>query len=269
MRGMIAAVAHELRRIALPAALATAAFSTGAAASANLIEAGAAQNQFYIEPSYDGTSIVLFGAVDRDRLKSEPFDVAVTLRGPVQPVIVWKKDRRAGLWVNSQRLIFDGVPNYFSVLSTRPLGEIAPVEERDRFELGIDVLNLPIRDEQKNPPSKLTRSEFEAALLRQKKAAGLFVEEARAIDFFGVSLFRTKTFLPAAAGPGLYVAHFYVLQRGKVVGDATARIRLRKIGIEARVSSAASEHPWLYGVIAVVLAAAVGGATSFLTGRRT
>ncbi|ADP69464.1 hypothetical protein Rvan_0174 [Rhodomicrobium vannielii ATCC 17100] len=264
----VAAIARKQTPAIVAAALALIAFSGSASASANIIEAGAAQNQFYIEPSYDGTSIVLFGAVDRDRLKGEPFDIAVTLRGPVQPVVVWKKDRRAGLWVNSQRLIFDGVPNYFAVLSTRPLDDIAPLAERDKYELGIDVLSLPIRDEQKNAPSKLDRSEFEAALVRQKKAARLFLEEARAIDFFGVSLFRTKTFLPAAAGPGLYVAHFYVLQGGKVIGDATARIRLRKIGIEARLSSTASEHPWLYGVIAVALAAVVGGATSFLT-RRT
>ncbi|MBT3070828.1 TIGR02186 family protein [Rhodomicrobium sp. Az07] len=264
----IALIARKLRRIAVPAALALMLFSGTGSATSDIIEAGAAQNQFYIEPSYDGTSVVLFGAVDRDRLKNEPFDIAVTLRGPVQPVVVWKKDRRAGLWVNSQRLIFDGVPNYFAVLSTRPLADIAPLAERDRYGLGIDVLSLPIRDEQKNPPSKLTRSEFEAALVKQKNAAGLFVEEARAIDFFGVSLFRTKTFLPAAAGPGLYVAHFYVLQGGKVIGDATARIRLRKIGIEARLSTTAADHPWLYGVIAVLLAAVVGGATSYLTGRR-
>jgi len=267
MRARLTSLARKLRLLLLPAAFALLGVGQ-ASATSEIIEAGAAQNQFYIEPSYDGTSIILFGAVDRDRLRGEPFDIAVTLRGPIQPVIVWKKDRRAGLWVNSQRLIFDGVPNYFAVLSTRPVADIATLEERDEHEIGIDVLNLPIRGQQNSPPPKLVRTEFEAALIRQKKAAGLFVEQARAIDFFGVSLFRTKTFLPAAAGPGLYVAHFYVLQGGKVVGDATARIRLRKIGIEERLSSTASDHPWLYGVIAVMLAAAVGGATSFLTPRR-
>ncbi len=61
------------------------------ASSPDLIEAGASQNHFYIEPSYDGTSIAFFGSVDSDRLKNEPFDVAITIRGPIRPVRVWKK----------------------------------------------------------------------------------------------------------------------------------------------------------------------------------
>ena len=121
------------------------AFLNAAWASApDLIEAGASQNHFYIEPSYDGTSIALFGSVDSDRLKTEPFDVAITIRGPIRPVTVWKKARRAGLWINAHSLTFDGVPNYYAVLSTKPLEDIASLEERKDHEIGIDVLQFPL-----------------------------------------------------------------------------------------------------------------------------
>src|SRR5262249_48953995 len=90
------------------------------------IEADASQNYFYIEPSYDGTAIVLFGSIDRERLHGRPFDLAVTIEGPIRPVTVWKKGRLAGLWVNTESLTFEGVPNYYPFLSTLPVPQTAP-----------------------------------------------------------------------------------------------------------------------------------------------
>ena len=235
------------------------------ASSTDVIEAGASQNHFYIEPSYDGTSIALFGSVDSDRLKNEPFDVAITIRGPLRPVTVWKKARRAGLWINAESLTLDGVPNYYAVLSTKPLEDIASPEERKDHELGVAVLQFPSTASPQSNALTNPPQEFRDALIKLKRASGLFVEDNQAaIEFLGARLFRARVFLPAAAGPGLYRANFYVLQKGSVVGEASEHIRLNKIGIEARLSSAAVNHPWLYGVLAVILAATVGGGASLV-----
>ena len=134
--------ARRLLRTALFLMLIVAFEDVAMAETPDLIEAGASQNHFYIEPSYDGTSIALFGSVDSDQLKNQPFEVAVTLRGPIKPVTVWKKARRAGLWVNSQSITFDGVPNYYAVLSTKPLEEIASLEARKDHEIGVDALQF-------------------------------------------------------------------------------------------------------------------------------
>jgi uncharacterized protein (TIGR02186 family) len=230
-----------------------------------VIEAGVSQNHFYIEPSYDGTTITLFASVDRDKLKGRPFDVAVTVRGPIKSVTVWKKHRRAGLWVNSRSLTFEGVPNFYAVLSTKRLGEIAPLDKRRPFEIGLDALSLPVRAGEEPTAQTPASPEFQEALIRLKKASGLFVEADHSdIEFLGERLFRARVFLPAAAGPGLYRANFYVFQKGDIAGTAASHIRLKKIGIEARLSSAATEHPWLYGVAAVLLAAAVGSGASLV-----
>jgi uncharacterized protein (TIGR02186 family) len=231
----------------------------------DLIEGGASQNHFYIEPSYDGTSIALFGSVDSDRLKSEPFDVAITIRGPIRPATVWKKARRAGFWINAESLTFDGVPNYYAVLSTKPLEDIASLEERKDHEIGVAVLQFRLTASPETKALTNPTQEFREALIKLKRASGLFVEDNQAaIEFLGARLFRARVFLPPAAGPGLYRVNFYVLQKGGVLGEASAHIRLNKIGIEARLSSAAVDHPWLYGVLAVILAAAVGGGASLV-----
>ncbi len=239
--------------------------SVALASAPDLIEAGASQNHFYIEPTYDGTSITLFGSVDSDRLKNEPFDVAITIRGPIRPVTVWKKSRRVGLWINAESLTFDGVPDYYAVLSTKPLEQIASSEERKDHELGAAFLQFPLAASPEAKPPRNLPQEFRDALIKLKRSSGLFVEDNQAaIEFLGARLFRARIFLPAAAGPGLYRANFLVLKKGSVVGEASARIRLNKIGIEARLSSAAINHPWLYGVLAVILAAAVGGGASLI-----
>ncbi len=254
--------ARRLLRTALFLMLIVAFADMAMAETPDLIEAGASQNHFYIEPSYDGTSIALFGSVDSDQLKNQPFDVAVTLRGPIKPVTVWKKARRAGLWVNSQSNTFDGVPNYYAVLSTKPLEEIASLEARKDHEIGVDALQFSDAD---GKPLVGPRQEFRDALINLKQTSGLFVERNQAaINFLGARLFRARIFLPAAAGAGLYRANFYVFQKGSVVGEASAHIRLNKIGIEALLSSAAANRPWLYGVLAVILAAGVGGGASLV-----
>jgi uncharacterized protein (TIGR02186 family) len=256
-------IAARLKKALCVAAFAIlAAGSPAAGATSGLVEGGAAQNHFFIEPSYDGTSLALFGSVDTARLNGAPFDVAVTIRGPFKPVTVWKKARRGVFWINAERVTFEGVPDYYAALSTRPVTDLAPPEERRKHEIGIDALSLPAL-EGRGERSAQAPQEFRDALIKLKKASGLFVEDSQgAIDFFGARLFRTRAFLPPAASPGLYRAEFYILQNGKVVGEASSRIRLRKIGIEARLSSAAIDHPWLYGLAAVVLAAAVGGGAS-------
>jgi uncharacterized protein (TIGR02186 family) len=244
------------------------AFSIAAPAMAEVldsIEAGSSENFFYIEPGYNGSSLVLFGSIDRDKLRGEPFDVAVTIRGPVRPVTVWKKDRHAGLWINSESLTFEGVPNYYAVLSTKPAAEIAPIEERKSHGIGLDALALPVKPADAGDSAGPAPQEYQDALIRLKRGSGLFVEEGQgAIEFLGARLFRARVYLPAAAGAGRYRAQFYILQNGKVVGETGADIRIKKIGIEEQLSAAALYFPWLYGLAAVILAALAGGGASIL-----
>lgn len=234
-------------------------------ARSDLIEAGASQNHFYIEPSYDGTSIALFGSIDNAQRVGAPFEVAVTLHGPVRPVTVWKKARRFGLWLNAESFTFERVPNFYAVLSTKPLAEIAVPDQRREYEIGFDTLEslrvaVPHGDDIADAPQ-----EFRDALIKLKLKSGLFIENERnGVEFLGARLFRSRVYLPAAAGPGLYRVNYYVLQKGVVVGEASAHIRLNKIGIEAWLSSAAADYPWSYGVLSVLLAAGVGGVASLI-----
>ena len=237
------------------------AMPAGAAVS-DSIDAGASQNSFYIEPGYNGSSIVLFGSIDREKLRGAPIDVAVTVSGPVKPVTVWKKEPHAGFWINSDSLTFAGIPNYYAVVSTKPAAGIAPIEERKAHGIGLDALALTVRP---GRGDEAAPEEFQKALIRLKQASGLFLEKSEgAVEFLGSRLFRTHIYLPASAGPGTYHAQFYIYQNGKIVGETGSDIQLSKVGIEHELSVAAIDFPWLYGIAAVILAALTGGGASLV-----
>ena len=75
-----------------------------------------------IDSNFAGTSILLFGATD------VAGDVVVSVRGPEEPIVVRRKLRSVGVWVNQEAIAFRNVPGYYFVATSSPLEDIAPEE---------------------------------------------------------------------------------------------------------------------------------------------
>jgi hypothetical protein len=60
--------------------------------------------QVQIRYSFTGAQLLLFGAVvyPGGRPPDHPPDIAVVLRGPVQPILVREKQKIAGIWMNAE-----------------------------------------------------------------------------------------------------------------------------------------------------------------------
>ena len=52
----------------------------------------------------------------------------MTIHGPNRPIVVRKKERIAGLWMNGPSKTFPSVPGFYAVLASRPFRAIAPDE---------------------------------------------------------------------------------------------------------------------------------------------
>ena len=72
-----------------------------------------------VDSSFTGSTVILFG------VKTQPGDIIVTLRGPEAPVLVRRKRRVAGIWVNRDSVAFRDVPQYYSMAASRPIDEIS------------------------------------------------------------------------------------------------------------------------------------------------
>ena len=92
---------------------------------------GLSRDQVSITATFEGSEILIFGAIKRDapiRTDSD-LGVIVTVAGPDMPVTVRKKDRRLGIWVNTESVDVDVAPTFYAVATNRPLTEILTFTE--------------------------------------------------------------------------------------------------------------------------------------------
>ena len=75
-------------------------------------------------------------------------------------------------------------------------------------------------------------------------------------------LFRAEVELPAAAPTGQYFAEVWLFQDGEPVSVSNLTLTVEKVGIERDIYEFAHRRPWSYGVLCVLLAAAMGYAAS-------
>ena len=111
------------------------------AARAQALIADLSSHLIAITTGFTGTEVLLFGALE------EPGDVVVIVRGPVSDAAVRRKDRIAGIWVNSERLDFRDVPSYYAVASSQPLSQIGQAALLARHGIGLDFLRLTPAEE--------------------------------------------------------------------------------------------------------------------------
>ena len=81
-----------------------------------------------VTPNYSGEELVLFGSVERDGNTPAPrtgYNLVVTVSGPRVDMVTRRKERRFGIWVNTDSRQFLQVPAYLAVFANRPLDKIA------------------------------------------------------------------------------------------------------------------------------------------------
>ena len=206
-----------------------------------------------IDSNFAGTSILLFGATDMAG------DVVVSVRGPEAPIVVRRKLRSVGVWVNQEAIAFRNVPGYYFVATSSPLEDIAPEEFLSREQLGSNRLLL----EAIWFDTSGDADEFRAALHRHRESDSLYNSEPGVVEFIDERLFRTTIDLPAHVPTGDYLVEAMLLVDGEVLSTRTSGLTIEKAGFSADVSTFARTDEALYGVIAIALALVAGWLGSF------
>ncbi len=226
-------------------------------ASAEDLVSGLSQDSIQITSNYAGSTIVVFGAIERPATSGQR-DVVVVVRGPQAPITVRRKDHVAGIWINNERAIFYGMPSYYFVASTRPIGQIAPRDLLDRYALGLDRLApTNVRGPRISEP-------FRRALIRRKQALGLYAELPGGVEFLSETLFRSRVPVPTAVMRGEYTAEVYLFQEGNMVSAQVTPFYIDQTGLERQLFTFAHEFPFVYGMSAVVMALFLGWLSSLL-----
>jgi len=201
-----------------------------------------------ITTGFTGASVVLFGATDG------PGDVVVAVRGPEREVTVRRKNRIAGIWVNTQEVTFANVPSFYAVAASHPIEEILSPAAAALYRLGIANLKL----EAETPAPSVVVDAFRAALERTQQQAGLFVNQMGKVDFLGERLFRTTIAFPSNVPTGTYLVEVFLVRDKDVVSGQTTPLVVSKVGVDAAVFEFSGRQPGFYGAIAVLTAVVAG-----------
>jgi len=231
----------------------------GVAQAQEGIVAGLSQNRVSITADFDGSEILIYGAVKRDSPAPDGrVEVIITVEGPAGPLVIRRKARQAGIWVNTDAVQVDRAPSFYVVATTGPLHQILTETENLRHRIAAPraIRAVGISAEAEGAP------EFITALLRIREAEGQYRLAERSIEMTEQTLFRADVVLPANLTEGNYRVRIFLTRNGEVIDTLERLINVRKEGLERFLYNLAQEQPLIYGLLALLIAVVAGWAAS-------
>jgi uncharacterized protein (TIGR02186 family) len=207
-----------------------------------------------ITAGFTGTELLVFGSVQGAG------DVIVVVHGPKLDVVVRRKDRVAGIWINNDSLTFEGVPAFYHVATSAETGADLPESALRRHQIGVEYLRTrpaePVAAERARP--------FIEALTRNKVRIGHYSARPGVVERRGGRLFRTAVLIPENVPVGTYTIETLLVRDGEIVGAQTTPLFVNKEGFGARVYRTAHLHAAAYGLAAIAIAVLAGLAGNWI-----
>lgn len=230
--------------------------SPALAQSPEKIVAGLSNNQIAITASFNGSDILVFGAVKRDAPipEGKPLQVIITLEGPPNPVAVSRKGHVWGIWINTQTVRLNAAPAFYAVATSGPLSDVLSHTDDLRYKITIPqaIEDIGTAHQAADAPA------FVDALVRIRQAEGLYVVDQNAVTVEQSTLFHADLKLPANLIEGIYKARIFITRDGKVIAEHQSDVLVRKIGLERWLYRLAQDQPPVYGLLSLVIAIAAG-----------
>lgn len=228
------------------------------------LEIGTSTSEIAITSDFRGADLTVFGALtnaDELFLAIGQYDVIVTLEGPRDYATVRRKERVLGIWMNTDSMTFEQVPESYSLASTREIDAIDEAPSLNSIGVGINHLALTPTGYLGNA---VNLSEFREAYRRLKLSSGLYQRDTSGVRFVSSSLFRASLRLPANIPDGVHTVRAYLFKGGELIFDRELPLRVVKTGIEQAITDAARNRPIAYGFLCVLIAVITGWGASLI-----
>jgi uncharacterized protein (TIGR02186 family) len=245
-----------IRRVTILATLLVASTASAAWAADETVIAGLSQTHVSITTDFAGSEIFIYGAVKRESPapKDWPLDVIVAVTGPLEPVIVRKKERKFGIWVNDAGVKVDAAPSLYVVATTGPFRDVISFTDDFRYKVGIEHLVSFIGE----TDDAEFKEGYPEALVRLRRAQGLYFELTGGVKVTDETLFETRIRLPANLVEGDYKTRVFLLRNKTVLDVFESSIEVRKVGLERWIYTMAQEQSALYGLLSILVALTAG-----------
>ncbi len=220
----------------------------GTPAERPFMPAGLAQESIEVTVNFTGSRVVLFANTPQP--ENETSGLAIALIGPT---VSQKMIRRTAS--GDEVIEFVSAPSVFAV-GAEPQVATSVLPET-LASVGLDPgASAQPRAEQLIAPDLPA---WRAAFVDLKRAEGLYVLDAADIKRFDGGLHRATIALPLNAPPGEYRVRAVAFRNGEPVGETTQTLTLERSGLEETLFDLSRQHGLVYGFVAVLLGALVGG----------
>ncbi|WP_407178171.1 TIGR02186 family protein [Bradyrhizobium sp. STM 3562] len=242
------------------------AMSAAVQARAERLIVSVSNHRVTVTPNYSGEELVLFGAVEKDAATPAGainYDLVVTVSGPRADMMTRRKERRFGIWMNTDYRQFVKVPAYLALFANRPFDDIASTDVQRRQQLGLTNVLLTQRigpdfaDVVPNDP-------FRRAFVRLQRQRGLYREDTSAVTFITPTLFRSGIPLPAQVPIGTYDIEIKLFSDGALVTHTETAFEIVKVGFEQFVATSARQNGFIYGLVTAAMALMTGWIASLV-----
>ena len=233
------------------------AFAVATAAEAEQLTIALSAHEVKINSNFSGTSITLFGVIERDAAsvsRPGPYEVAAVVLGPPEDVVTRRKDRILGVWANGASATMIQVPSFYAVATSGALSAVTLDSVLRRH--GIGFANIGFTYSEDNDPG--AGSEFRAAYIRLKEVGNLYSERIGGVTFMSDSVFRADVAIPANVPVGDYTVNVYLFAGSVMVGTAQEKMTVSKSGFEQFMTGVSRNQSLVYGLGCVALALFTG-----------
>jgi uncharacterized protein (TIGR02186 family) len=221
---------------------------------------GLSQDRVAITADFDGSEILIFGAVKRETPIPEgpPLEVIVAVSGPDSSVTVRRKAKRMGIWVNTDSVIVDSAPSFYAIATSAPFSEAISDTEDLRYRVSIARAIRSVGAAMNIAHAQ----DFADAVVRIREDKGLYSLRENTVAVDQQTLFRSAIDMPSDLTEGHYTARIFLTRAGSVVSSFETEIDVRKVGLERFLYSLSRERPFLYGLMSLAIAVAAGWGAS-------
>ena len=216
--------------------------------------AGLSQHSVSLTTSFTGSELFVYGAISAADKDAAPLDVIVAITGPAQRVMVRKKERQFGIWINGKGVEVDAAPSFYAVATTGPFEKTLSYTEDQRHSIGLDRV-IRLIDA---PDWVQDQEEYRSAVARIREDQGLYSIQENTVTLIDNTLFETRIRLPANLVEGDYAARIFLLQNGEVLDTFEDKVEVRRAGFGRWIYTSAQEWPALYGIASILVALIAG-----------
>jgi uncharacterized protein (TIGR02186 family) len=214
-------------------------------------------DQIQIGAFYHGAEITVTANV-------ESCDGAVIiLQGNSDKVTLNRKGRVAFIWMNVAKITIDQIPQVYIMATSDTLENICTKIYRDDLKLGVESLRRQMKMES---DKELTGEEFDEFLKLKIHDRTYNINNNAELESISPGKNKVTAILPISSKipPGDYKIRLYCFREGIPIDEKTCDFKIERVGLPGLMTNLATEHPAVYGILAIIIAMAAGIIMGFI-----